>query len=94
MTDDEPAAVSEWLPFLSVTLGAKAPRHIPAWLGRMAIGPYGVAVMTALRGASNKKAKSLLGWRLKWPTWRKGFRGGLEDKVQETITQSRFVKAG
>ena len=83
IADDEPAPVSEWLPFLAKTLGARPPRHIPAWLGRMAIGPHGVAMMTAARGASNQKAKSLLPWKLKWPSWRKGFKDGLEDRAQQ-----------
>ena len=53
--------------------------HIPAWLGRLAIGQHGVAMMTTARGASNQKAKSLLPWKLKWASWRKGFKQGLED---------------
>jgi nucleoside-diphosphate-sugar epimerase len=77
VTDDEPAPVSEWLPFLAAVLGAKPPSRIPAWLGRLAIGAHGVAMTTEQRGASNRKARSLLGWELQWPSWRAGFRGGL-----------------
>jgi nucleoside-diphosphate-sugar epimerase len=87
IVDDEPAPVSEWLPFLAETLGAKPPRHIPAWLGRLALGPHGVAMMTTSRGASNKKAKSLLAWGLKWQSWREGFQHGLEDSAQEKGTR-------
>jgi 2-alkyl-3-oxoalkanoate reductase len=79
ITDDEPAPVSVWLPYLAEVLGAKTPRHAPKWLARFAVGEYGVAVMTKLRGASNRKAKSLLPWALKWPTWRQGFKNGLEN---------------
>jgi nucleoside-diphosphate-sugar epimerase len=79
ITDDEPAPVSVWLPFLAGILGAKAPRHVPKWLARLAFGEYGVAVMTKLRGASNRKAKSLLPWKLKFPTWRRGFKDGFQD---------------
>jgi 2-alkyl-3-oxoalkanoate reductase len=75
--DDEPAPVSQWLPFLAEVLAAKAPRHIPRWLGRMAIGPHGVAMMTESRGGSNQKAKSAMWWKLKWPSWRQGFRESL-----------------
>jgi nucleoside-diphosphate-sugar epimerase len=92
--DDEPAPVSQWLPFLAETLGAKVPRHIPTWLGRLAVGPHGVAMMTQIRGASNQKAKSLLGWKLEWLSWRKGFRDGLEDKIQKTNSQPRLAKVG
>jgi hypothetical protein len=51
---------SVWLSFLAEVLGARTPRRVPSWLARMAVGEYGVAVMTELRGASNRKAKSLL----------------------------------
>jgi nucleoside-diphosphate-sugar epimerase len=81
--DDEPSPVSEWLPFMSDALGAEPPRKIPAWLGRLAIGSSGVAMMTQIRGASNQKAKSNFFWILQWPTWRQGFRGGLGNPVQE-----------
>ncbi len=84
----------QWLPFLAETLGAKVPRHIPTWLGRLAVGPQGVAMMTQIRGASNQKAKSLLGWKPEWLSWRKGFRDGLEDKIQKTSSQPRLAKAG
>jgi len=73
ITDDEPAPVSVWLPFLAPVLDAKAPKHVPTRLARMALGEYGVGVMTELRGASNHKAKTLLRWKLRWPTWREGF---------------------
>jgi nucleoside-diphosphate-sugar epimerase len=87
--DDEPTPVSQWLPFLANVLGAKAPRHLPKWLGRMVIGSHGVAWMTDIRGASNEKAKSLLRWELKWPTWRMGFRDGLDDEIQRTNSQGQ-----
>ena len=92
--DDEPAPVSEWLPFLSAALGAKPPRHIPGWMARMAIGSHGVALMTDIRGASNQKAKSRMNWKLKWPTWRKGFREGLGNPIQELPQVRRLSKTG
>ena len=82
ITDDEPAPVSVWLPYLAEVLGAKAPRRVPKWLARFAVGEYGVAVMTELRGSSNRKAKSLLPWMLEWPSWRQGFKDGFEARVQ------------
>jgi hypothetical protein len=41
------------------------------------IGEAGVSVMTAIRGASNAKAKRELGRTLRYATWRDGFRDGL-----------------
>jgi nucleoside-diphosphate-sugar epimerase len=82
VTDDEPAPVSVWLPYLAEVLGAKPPRRVSKWIARLAIGEYGVGVMTELRGASNRKAKSELPWTLKWPTWREGFKEGFEPRVR------------
>ena len=73
IVDDDPAPVSIWLPALASALGAKPPRHVPAWLGRILIGEQGIMFMTAVRGASNAKAKRELGWEPVWPSWRDGF---------------------
>jgi 2-alkyl-3-oxoalkanoate reductase len=74
IVDDEPARVADWLPVLAAAAGAELPRHLPVWLGRLAVGPQGVAMMTSIRGASNAKAKRELGWQLIHPSWREGFR--------------------
>jgi nucleoside-diphosphate-sugar epimerase len=78
VVDDEPAPASEWLPYLAEVLGAKPPRHVPVWLGRLAAGDLAVSMMTEARGASNAKAKRELGWRLIYPSWREGFVEGLQ----------------
>ena len=77
IVDDEPARVADWLPVLAAAAGAKPPRHVPVWLGRLAVGPQGVAMMTEICGASNAKAKRELGWQLIHPSWREGFRSVL-----------------
>jgi nucleoside-diphosphate-sugar epimerase len=73
VVDDEPAPVREWLPALAAAIGAKPPRHIPRWLARLVAGETAVVLMTECRGASNAKAKRLLGWSLRYPSWREGF---------------------
>lgn len=73
VVDDDPAPVREWLPALAEAIGAKPPRHVPAWLARTLAGDVGVALMTQVRGASNGKAKRELGWTLRYPSWREGF---------------------
>lgn len=77
IVDDDPACVREWLPALASALGAKPPRRVPRWLGRLAAGDAATAMMTDARGASNAKAKRELDWQLRYPTWRVGFRNGL-----------------
>jgi 2-alkyl-3-oxoalkanoate reductase len=78
VTDDEPAAVREWLPAFADAIGAPPPRRVPAWLGRLLGGELSVTMMTELRGASNEKAKRELGWKLLYPSWEQGFREGLD----------------
>jgi nucleoside-diphosphate-sugar epimerase len=73
IVDDEPAPTCEWLPVLADALGAKPPRHIPAWLVRLIAGHDAVLGATQSRGASNAKAKRELGWTPRYPSWRQGF---------------------
>jgi len=79
VADDEPAPAAKWLPDLAAVVGAKPPRHVPVWLGRLAAGEVGVSMMTQIRGASNAKAKAELGWNPRYRTYREGFRNGLGD---------------
>jgi nucleoside-diphosphate-sugar epimerase len=73
IVDDEPAAVSEWLPALATLLGARPPIRVPAWLGRLFAGEHLVSMMTEVRAGSNAKAKRELGWQPAHPSWRAGF---------------------
>ena len=74
VVDDEPAPVREWLPVVAEALGAKPPRRFPTWLARLFAGEAAVVMGTTARGASNEKAKRELGWTLRYPSWREGFR--------------------
>jgi 2-alkyl-3-oxoalkanoate reductase len=78
VVDDEPAPVREWIPVLANALGAKPPRRLPRWLGRLAAGEAATVFMTDIRGASNAKAKRELAWELRYPSWRQGFAQGLD----------------
>ncbi|HEX5945413.1 MAG TPA: NAD(P)-dependent oxidoreductase [Acidimicrobiales bacterium] len=73
IVDDDPAPVSEWLPALAQTLGARKPMHVPRFVGRLAAGEVGALFMTEIRGASNAKARRDLGWQPDHPSWRQGF---------------------
>jgi nucleoside-diphosphate-sugar epimerase len=74
IVDDEPAPVREWLPYLAECAGAKPPRRLPKWLARLLAGELVVGMMTEGSGFSNAKAKRELGWQLRHPSWRQGFR--------------------
>ena len=78
IVDDEPAPVSQWLPYLAECAGAKPPRRVPAWLARLLAGDMMVDMVTNKgRGFSNAKAKRQLGWQLRYPSWRQGFKDEL-----------------
>jgi nucleoside-diphosphate-sugar epimerase len=74
IVDDEPAPVSQWLPYLAACAGAKRPIRVPKWLARLLAGEMAVMMMTEGRGFSNAKAKRELGWELRYPSWRQGFK--------------------
>ena len=79
IVDDEPALISEWLPYLAESAGAKRPARLPVWLVRLLAGEIMVKMMTEGRGFSNAKAKRELGWELRYPSWREGFKAELAD---------------
>jgi len=91
VVDDDPAPVSEWLPYLADVVGAKAPLRLPAWLGRLAAGEVATRMMTEIRGSANAKAKHELGWQPLWASWRQGFRDGLTDARPEGSEGERAV---
>jgi nucleoside-diphosphate-sugar epimerase len=73
VVDDEPAAMSEWVPVFAEAVGAKKPRRVPVWLARLVAGSAVVGMATDQRGAANAKAKRELGWQPRYPSWRQGF---------------------
>ena len=77
IVDDEPAPASEWLPYLAACAHAKPPMRVPKWLARLLAGEQAVVMMTEGRGFSNAKAKRELGWQLRYPSWRDGFKAEL-----------------
>ncbi len=77
VVDDDPAPVRDWLPALAGAAGAKPPRRLPRWFARLAAGEAVATLMTESSGASNAKARSELGWRPAYPSWRDGFRAVL-----------------
>lgn len=70
VVDDEPALQQAWLPVYAEALGAPLPPKISPESNREDADTYD-------RGASNVKAKRLLGWSPRYPSWRDGFRVAL-----------------
>jgi 2-alkyl-3-oxoalkanoate reductase len=93
IVDDEPAAVSVWLPELARAIGARPPYRLPAWVGRLLIGEAGMSIMTQVRGSSNAKAKRLLNWKPVYSTWRDGFHRMLAPEDMESSWASARLRA-
>ena len=47
------------------------------WLARLVAGEMAVGALVEGRGFSNAKAKRELGWELRYPSWRQGFKAEL-----------------
>ena len=71
IVDDEPAPIREWLPAIAASLGAPPPRRMPRWLARLVAGEAIVTISTETRGATNERAKRVLGWTPRHASWRK-----------------------
>lgn len=74
IVDDDPAPVRDWLPAYASAIGARAPRSVPGFLARLAVGAYGHYLLQEQPGASNARARRELGWSPSLPSWRDGFR--------------------
>ena len=59
---------------LAEVLGSKPPPRFPRWLARLLAGEFVAMMGTESRGASNAKARRELGWELRYPSWREGFK--------------------
>ena len=65
----------EWLPYLAACAGAKqAGCGSPGGWRSFWQGDMAVIMMTQGRGFSNAKAKRELGWKLRYSSWRQGFK--------------------
>jgi len=84
IVDDDPAPARDWLPYLAECAGARKPLRVPVWLARILAGDQAVFMMTEGRGFSNAKAKRELGWELRYPSWREGFRAELAPALSST----------
>lgn len=71
ITGDEPLPQDVWLPHAAQLMGAKRPRHVPAWLARRLAGDAVVHYATTLPGNLNGRAVTTLEWRPR--RWRDGF---------------------
>lgn len=69
LVDDNPSPQSVWLPAFANFLGAPAPPHINEEEAKATGGEDAVYYATRLAGATNARAKRILGWRPRSLEW-------------------------
>lgn len=69
LVDDDPSQQNVWLPAFAKFLGAPAPPHMTEAEVKAVAGDDAVYYATRLSGASNAKAKQILGWRPRQLEW-------------------------
>ena len=73
VVDDAPTPITDWLPALAALLGARQPRYLPKAVVRLAVGGWGLAFLSRLRGANNARARESLNWLPQYSSSRQGF---------------------
>jgi 2-alkyl-3-oxoalkanoate reductase len=72
VVDDDPSPQNVWLPAFARFVGAVAPPHMGEAEARVTAGEDAVYYATRLSGASNVKAKRVLGWKPRRLEWLQG----------------------
>jgi nucleoside-diphosphate-sugar epimerase len=83
IVDDEPAPQADWLPYLARLLDAPPPRHVSEEDAEKQLGVQAVYYGNRLPAAGNGRAKSELGFKLHFPSWRDGFRAVFGSSTEE-----------
>jgi nucleoside-diphosphate-sugar epimerase len=74
VVDDLPAGWQEVYTAMAAALGAPPPRRLPRWLLRLAAPYVASFVVGTSMHVANAKARTELGWRPTYPTYRAGIR--------------------
>ncbi|MFJ9993156.1 NAD-dependent epimerase/dehydratase family protein [Pseudomonas putida] len=69
LVDDDPLPVRQWLPAFNEWVGAPAPGSMTTEQALASFGPEALFYHAAIRGASNARAKALLGFRPRRLLW-------------------------
>jgi nucleoside-diphosphate-sugar epimerase len=89
VVDDRPTPIGEFLGGLAARIGARPPRHVPAWLARIVAGSYTTDFVTRPMRTSNALFKRDVGWSPAYPTVDEG----LDQVVAEWAEGGRLAVA-
>ncbi len=78
VVDDEPARYADVAAFIAHSVGARAPRRMPAALARLLIGSDTVNSLTTSLRVRNQRVKDELGWQPRYASYREGYAAEIE----------------
>lgn len=78
LADDTPCTVYDFTKYMAECMHIPMPKSIPKWLMRAIIGKLPLETITMNCRVSNAKAKRLLAWQPKYPSYREGLKRTME----------------
>lgn len=83
VVDDRPATAADFFTTFARLLDAPVPKHVPVWLGRLAVGRGPVRFLTATTRTSNARIRRELGWAPRYPSFEEGLHQVVESWREE-----------
>lgn len=82
LADDTPVTQKEFLYYMAELMGKKKPGKIPGFVIKFVLGKDLYEVVTMNCNVSNNKAKRLLGWKPKYPSYQEGLNITIPDMAR------------
>jgi nucleoside-diphosphate-sugar epimerase len=79
IADDTPVTQKDFMNYMAELMQKKSPGHIPGFMVRLVIGKDLFSIVNMNCRVSNAKAKKVLGWKPKYPS----YKGGLIEVINE-----------
>ncbi len=77
IVDDQPVLLRKWVLEYSRLLQAPAPQVISEEIAHTTLDPFSLYFATRQQGATNQKARQILGWQPRYSNWHAGFQAML-----------------
>ena len=85
LADDTPCTMREFTEFMAECSNMPRPRAIPRFVARLVLGKTLLETMEMNCIVSNEKAKRMLGWDLKFPSYREGLVATIRELEGRTL---------
>jgi len=79
VVDDEPVRMRDLWPYAAAMLHAPPPKHVPAFMAKLAVGAVTLEVLTASYRLTNTKIRERLQFNARYPDYREAWRQIAQD---------------